>query len=129
MNHFIIQIFCLINYAPLYAPPIKFGQLVSPIKWDNPDFNTDVNVKIIPFFFSFHSFCFFSLLPTFGFFFFFFLSLFSMWLTLTRTLLSFVSCRSFSFLFGLSSIVSLCSYLSPKVLLSTTTEIPFVLQV
>ena len=95
MNHFIIQIFCLINCAPLYTSPIKFGQLVSPIKWDNPNFNTDINVKIIPFFFSFHSFYFFSLLPTFFFF------LFSMWLTLTRTLSSFVSCRNFSFLFGL----------------------------
>ena len=42
-----VQIFCLINCA---SP--KLGQLVSSIKWDNPDFNTDVNVKIIPFFFS-----------------------------------------------------------------------------
>ena len=127
MNHFIIQIFCLINYAPLYAPSIKFGQLVSPIKWDNPDFNTNVKVKIIPFFFL-PQLLFLLFASDFWFFFFFF-SLFSMWLSLTRTLLSFASCRSFSFLFGLSSIVSLCSYLSPKVLLSTTTEIPFVLQV
>ena len=69
---FLVQIFCLINCAPLHAPPIKFEQLASLIKWDNSDFNihvTDVNVKI-PFFFFFRSFYFFSLFLAFGFSFF-----------------------------------------------------------
>ena len=50
-----VQIFCLINCAPLHASPIKLGQLTFLIKWDNSDFNThitDVNVKIPFFFFS-----------------------------------------------------------------------------
>ena len=57
-----VQIFCLINCAPLHAPLIKLAQLDSLIKWDNSDFNTHVK---IPFFFFF---VFFSLFPAFGFF-------------------------------------------------------------
>ena len=85
-----VQIFCLINCAPLHAPPIKFGQLASFIKWDNSDFNTHVNVSV-----TLKSFSFFFLpqllfLLCSGFWFLFFL--FSMW---------FVSCRSFWDWFGL----------------------------
>ena len=98
-----VQIFCLINCALLYTPLIKFGQLASPVKWDNPDFNTNVKVKIIPFFFLPQLLF---LLSISGFWFLFFL--FSMWLTLTRTLLSIVFCCSFSFLFGLFPLLSHC---------------------
>ena len=52
-----VQIFCLINYTPLHAPPIKFGQLASFIKWNNSDFNTHVTetltLKSLSFFFFF----------------------------------------------------------------------------
>ena len=98
-----VQIFCLINCTLLYTPLIKFGQLVSPVKWDNPDFNTNVKVKIIPFLFLPQLLF---LLSISGFWFLFFL--FSMWLTLTRTLLSIVFCCSFSFLFGLFPLLSHC---------------------
>ena len=94
-----VQIFYLINCTPLHTLPIKLEQLASYIKWDNFDFNThvtDVNVKI-----SFFFFFFFSLFPAFG-----FLFLFSLWFELTRTLLSFVSCRSFCFWFGLFPLLS-----------------------
>ena len=105
-----VQIFCLINCTLLYTPLIKFGQLASPVKWDNPDFNTNVKVKIIPFFFLPQLLF---LLSISGFWFRFFL--FSMWLTLTRTLLSIVFCRSFSFLFGLFPLLSHCiSIFLPK---------------
>ena len=67
-----VQIFCLINCAPLHVPPIKFGQLTFLIKWDNSDFNTHftkvLTLKSLSFFF-FGSFYFFSILA-FGFFFF-----------------------------------------------------------
>ena len=76
-----VQIFCLINYAPLHNPPIKLeqiklGQLTFLTKWDNSDFNTHVTetltLKSPPFFFFFffHSFNLFSLFSAFGFFFF-----------------------------------------------------------
>ena len=70
-----VQIFCLINCAPLHAPPINFGQLASLIKWNNSDFNTHVTetltLKSLSFFFLFFlpRLYFFSV-PAFGFFFF-----------------------------------------------------------
>ena len=72
-----VQIFCLINCAPLHNPPIKLeqiklGQLTFLTKWDNSDFNTHVTEMLTLkslsffFFFFFHSFYFFSVLA-FGF--------------------------------------------------------------
>ena len=37
-----VQIFCLINCAPLHASPIKLGQLTFLIKWDNSNFDTHI---------------------------------------------------------------------------------------
>ena len=74
-----VQIFCLINYAPLHAPPIKFGQLASLIKWNNSDFNNHVTetltLKSLSFFSFFSSAALFLLCSGFWFLFF----LFSMW--------------------------------------------------